>query len=127
MKERQVEINTKKTIIQAKRKNLEEDRGRLNTDIGLRLLKIEQIKKKYHFALTSLGQTEEGEQVSISHFKIKNAQEKYILQQAGDELDQKIQTTEKEIVAMENTLKLINLSNHTFKNSLSPVKDNGTH
>lgn len=127
MKERQVEINTKKTIIQAKKRNLEEDRGRLKADIALRRVKIEQIKKKYHLALSSLGQSEEGENLSISQFKIKNAQEKYILQQQGDELDQKIKTAEKEIIAMENTLKVVNLSNHSFKNSLSSVKDNGIH
>lgn len=125
MKERQVEITTQKTIILAKRRNLEDDRGRLKADMALRRLKIEQIKKKYHLAFTALRQNVDGEHVSISQLKIKNAQEKYILQQEGDELDQKIKTTEQEIVAMENTLKLVNLSNHSFKNSLSPVKDNG--
>lgn len=125
MKERQVEINATKSIIQAKKRNLEEDRGRLKADIALRRLKIEQIKKKYYLALTSLGQNEDGENVSITQIKIKNAQEKFMLQKEGDELDQKIKTAEKEIIAMENTLKVVNLSNHSFKNSLSPVKDNG--
>lgn len=127
MRERQVEIDTQKTIIQAKKRNLEEDRGRLKADIALRRVKIEHIKKKYHLALTSLGKNEEGEIVTVSQFKIKNAQEKYILQQQGDELDQKIKTAEKEIIAMENTLKVVNLSNHSFKNIMSPVKDNGTY
>lgn len=125
MKERQIEINTKKSIVQAKRRNLEEDRGRLKADISIRRLKIEQLKKKYHIVLTSLGQNEEGEHTSITHFRIKNAQEKFLLQQEGDELDQKIKTAEKEIVAMENALKLVNLSNYAFRNSIAIVKDNG--
>lgn len=125
MKERQVEINTKTTIIQAKKRNLEEDRGRLKADIALRRLKIDQLRKKYYLAISSLGQNEEGEQISITQVKIKNAQEKFMLQRQGDVLDQKIKTAEKEIVAMENTLKVVNLSNSSFKHSLLPVKDDG--
>ncbi|CAH1176156.1 unnamed protein product [Phaedon cochleariae] len=123
MKERQLEIDTQKTITQTKKRNLEEDRGRLKSDIALRRLKIEQIQKKYHIALVGLGKDEDGQTLSVTHFKIKNAQEKFILQQQGDELDQKIKTAEKEIVAMENTLKLMNVTNTSFKNSLAPVND----
>ncbi|XP_057653393.1 coiled-coil domain-containing protein 39-like [Diorhabda carinulata] len=123
MKERQLEINTQKMILQTKKRNLEEDKGRLKADISLRKLKIDQYQKKYHLALTGLGKDEEGQTMSVTHFKIKNAQEKFFLQQEGDELDKKIKTAEKEIVALENTLKIINITNNSFKNSLSPVKD----
>nr|XP_023029063.1 coiled-coil domain-containing protein 39 [Leptinotarsa decemlineata] len=122
-KERQLEINTQKTITQIKKRSLEEDRGRLRADIALRRLKIEQIKQKYHVALGGLGNDENGQPLSLTHFKIKNAQEKFILQQEGDELDQKIKTAEKDIIAMENTLKVFNLTNASFKNSLAPVKE----
>lgn len=125
MRERQLEINTNKMILQAKRRNLDEDRGRLRTDIALNRVKIEQLQKKYHMLLTSLGQDEEGQPVSVTSFRIKYAQEKIILQQEGDLLDQKIKTAEKEIVAMENTLKMVNLTNVAFKRSLAPVKDEG--
>ncbi|KAG5864259.1 hypothetical protein JTB14_019631 [Gonioctena quinquepunctata] len=122
-KERQLEINTQKTITQTKKRGLEEDRGRLRADIALRRIKIEQFQKKYHIALLGLGNDENGQPLSLTHFKIKNAQEKFILQQEGDALDTKIKTAEKEIVAMENTLKLMNVTNVSFKNSLTPVKD----
>lgn len=48
-----------------------------------------------------------------------------MLQQQGDELDQKIKIAEKEIVAIENTLKMVNLTNMAFKNNLSQLKDDG--
>lgn len=125
MKERQLEINTKKAIIQAKYRNLEDDKSRLKADIALRRLKIEQIQKKYYIALTSLGKNEDGDPISVTQLKIKNAQEKFMLQQEGDEFDQRIKNAEKEIIAMENTLKLVNVTNASFKNSLAPVRDDG--
>ncbi|KAJ8979531.1 hypothetical protein NQ317_017679 [Molorchus minor] len=123
MKERQLEINMKGMVLHSKRRNLEEDKGRLRADIGLRRLKIEQLQKKYHIVLMSFGKDEDGQPLSVTHIKIKNAQEKFMLQQEGDRLDQKIKTTEQEIIAMENALKLVNLTNSSFKNSLAPVKD----
>lgn len=107
----------------AQRKNLEEARGRLNADINLRKIRIEQFQKKHHIALMSLGKDDDGQPLSITHFKIKNAQEKYMLQQEGDELDNKIKRAEKEIVAMENTLKIINFTNVTYKKSLSGIDE----
>ncbi|XP_076271047.1 coiled-coil domain-containing protein 39-like [Rhynchophorus ferrugineus] len=124
MKERQLEIDTKKSIVQAQRRNLDDDRGRLKGDISLRKVKIEQLKKKYHIELMSLGKDDDGQPLSITHFKIKHAQEKFMLQQNGDELDNKIKATEKEIVAIENTLKMVNLTNVAFRNNLSILKEN---
>ncbi|KAL1491322.1 hypothetical protein ABEB36_011935 [Hypothenemus hampei] len=123
MKEHTLEIDTKKVIVLAKKRNLEEEKGRLKSDISLRKVKIEQMQKKYHIELMTLGKDEEGQPLSVTHFKIKFAQEKFTLQQQGDELDNKIKVAEKEIVAIENTLKIVNLTNVAFKNNLSPLKD----
>lgn len=75
----------------------------------------------------NLGKDDDGQPLSITHFKIKNAQEKFMLQQQGDDLDQKIKIAEKEIVAIENTLKMVNLTNVAFKNNLSQLKDDGKY
>ncbi|KAJ8951833.1 hypothetical protein NQ318_019808 [Aromia moschata] len=125
MKERQMDIDMRKMVLHTKKRSLEEDKGRLRSDIGLRRLKIEQLQKKYHIVLMSLGRDEDGQPLSVTHIKIRNAQEKFMLQQEGDVLDQRIKTAEKEIVAMENALKLVNITNVAFKNSLAPVKDEG--
>ncbi|ERL93196.1 hypothetical protein D910_10493 [Dendroctonus ponderosae] len=123
MKERNLEIDTKRSIVLTKKRNLEEEKGRLKGDISIRKIKLEQFQKKYHIELMSLGKDEDGQPLSVTHFKIKSAQEKFFLQQQGDELDKKIKVAEKEIVAIENTLKMINLTNVAFKNNLSPLKD----
>lgn len=49
------------------------------------------------------------------------AQEKHELQEKGDQLDAKIKKAEKEIISMENTLKLINASNDCYKHSLGSI------
>ena len=53
------------------------------------------------------------------------AQDKIILQQEGDILDAKIKKAEKEIEAMENTLKVVNTSNETYRKSLTMIDKEG--
>lgn len=125
MKERQVEIYINKDILTAKRRNIDEEKGRMKRDIMGRYIKIEQLQKKYHLTMMSLGKDEDGQPLSVTHFKIKTAQEKYLLQKEGDELDMKIRKAEKEIIAMENTLKVVNTTNATYKQSLTAVEENG--
>jgi septal ring factor EnvC (AmiA/AmiB activator) len=64
--------------------------------------------------------------LAVSYFSpvlFQSAQEKYELQQEGDELDARIRKTEKEIEAMENTLKLINATNENYKRNLFAVDE----
>lgn len=109
----------------AKKRNLSEDKSRLKCDIGERRIKLDQFRKKYDITLSSLGKDDDGQTYTVTHFKIKNAQEKYFLQKQGDELEAKIKKAEQEIIAMENTLKVVNLTNAAFKQSLSAVEDDG--
>ncbi|CAG9859183.1 unnamed protein product [Phyllotreta striolata] len=123
MKERQLEINSQKQILLIKKRSLDEDKSRLKGDLTLRRLRVEQYQKKYDMAISGLGKDENGEPLTLAAIKIKNAQEKFFLQEEGDSLDNKIKTAEKEIVALENTLKVINLTNTAFKKNLKPVTD----
>ncbi|KAB0797875.1 hypothetical protein PPYR_08868 [Photinus pyralis] len=123
MRQRQIEISTNKEILIAKRRNLDEEKGRLKRDLILRQTKIGQLQQRFHLASMALGKDEDGKPLSVTYFKIKNAQEKRMLQDEGDEMDAKIRKYEKEIVAMENTLRVVNLSNVTYKQSLSAVEE----
>lgn len=71
----------------------------------------------------ALGKDEDGRPLSITFIKIQSAQEKYMLQQEGDELDAKVKKAEREIVAMENTLKVVNVTNDVYKTNLSSVDE----
>nr|XP_022910929.1 coiled-coil domain-containing protein 39-like [Onthophagus taurus] len=123
LKERQIEIATHQDILQAERRNLEESRSRLKADLSLRKIRIEQFQKKHHLALMALGKDDDGQPLSITHIKIREAQERYELQQEGDELDNKVKRTEKEILAMENTLKVVNMTNTVYRKSLEPFEE----
>ena len=123
LKERDIEINTNKEILLAQRKNLDEARRRLRADINRKIIRVAQFQKKYNSALMALGKDEDGRPLSITFIKIQNAQEKYMLQQEGDELDAKIKKAEKEIVAMENTLRVVNVTNDVYKINLSSVDE----
>lgn len=123
MRERQLEINANKDVLLVRKRNIDEENGRLRKDIMGRKTKMEQLQKKYYLTMMSLGKDDDGQPLSISYFKIKTAQEKYMLQVKGDELDQKINQAEKEIIAMENTLKVINATNDTYKENLAAVDE----
>ena len=56
--------------------------------------------------------------------KIQNAQERYLLQEQGDKLDETIRKTEDEIQAMENTLRVINVCNDKYKVTLTADDQN---
>jgi len=47
------------------------------------------------------------------------------LQRTGDELDAKIRKAEKEIRALENTLRLMNDRNETYRKSLNKAESSG--
>lgn len=125
MKERQIEIGVNRDVLLVRKRNLDEENGRLKRDIVGRQTKMEQLQKKYYLTMMSLGKDEDGRPITISYYKIKNAQEKYMLQKEGDELDQKVSQAEQEIVAMENTLKVINMTNETYKRNLMFLDESG--
>lgn len=125
VRERQAEIAVEKDLLLSKKRSLLDDNGRIYGDMQIRKIKIDQLKKRLECILESLGKSEDGETLTATYFRIRNAQEKYALQQEGDRLDRLIRKSEREIVALENTLGLVNNTNKSYKKSLDLIEDQG--
>ncbi|XP_075235703.1 coiled-coil domain-containing protein 39-like isoform X2 [Lycorma delicatula] len=122
VKERRIEIKAQKDILIAKKRTLQDEKSELKRTTEHLNTKTYQLQKRFEVEVDMLGNREGlDESVTITECKIKIAQEKSELQEKGDGLDTKIRKTEKEILAMENTLKLINASNDAYRKNLSSV------
>lgn len=95
----------------------------LRTAVTERKNRIRQLQARYDVAL--FGATTDGTPMSTAYLKIQNAQERYLLRERGDKLDESIRRTEQEIRSMENTLRVVNVCNDKYKDSLSAVDQDG--
>jgi UDP-glucose:O-linked fucose beta-1,3-glucosyltransferase len=71
MKERKVEIGVHKDILFVQKRKLNEDKSHQISDIKACEAKIKQLQKKYDIIVSSIGQSEDGEQLSATYFLIK--------------------------------------------------------
>jgi coiled-coil domain-containing protein 39 len=124
MNGRLLDIKAHLGMLGVRRKQLLEERAQLRADIAERGLKIEQLKKRYDVALELLGQNEDGSVVTGTQIKVQAAQEKFLLLREGNDLNDKVIKAEEAVKAMENTLRLMNYSNESYRRSLSNAEEN---
>jgi len=122
MKERSREIAIHMDMLKAQAKAAEEEKQTISAELHERISKIDKLRKRYEILMVSMAPPEGEEEKSQAYYVIKAAQEKEELQRYGDELDAKIRKAEKEIRALENTLRLMNGKNEAFRKSLSKVE-----
>lgn len=123
MTDRLIDIKSQTNLLTMKRKCLIEARSQLKMDVADRLLKIEQLKKRYELSMDLLGKNEDGTTVSAVQIKIEMAQEKYLLLNKGNELNGKILKMEDENRRCENTIKLMNFSNDEYRKVFETVTE----
>ncbi|BFZ06218.1 hypothetical protein BsWGS_09257 [Bradybaena similaris] len=123
MKERQLEIKIHKEMLQAQIKATDEERQQINAELHERISKIDKMRKRYEIYTVSMAPPEGEEERSQAYYVIKAAQEKEELQREGDDLDARIRKAEKEIRALENTLKLMNGRNEQYRKSFNKITD----
>lgn len=123
MKQRRHEIDIHKDMLQAQIKSSEEERQTVSSELHERISKIDKLRKRYEILMISMAPPEGEEERSQAYYVIKAAQEKEELQREGDELDAKIRKAEKEIRALENTLRLMNGRNETYRKSFNKVDE----
>eukprot|EP00903_Cladosiphon_okamuranus_P007688 g7452.t1 len=123
MKERKAEIQVHWDLQRATLRAAEEERHRVQLELGDRRQAVEKLRAKYETlakGFSGVGGGEEGGDrtgsgSSQAYFIIAAAQKREELQREGDELDQEIRRCEREIRALESTLRHLNARNVDFR------------
>ncbi|CAK1548392.1 unnamed protein product [Leptosia nina] len=123
MNERLIEIAARRDIFSVQKRALFEDIGKLRSDIREREQRIEQLIKRYDIFIASLGKDESGQQLSVTFFKIKFAAERAELRERGAALDADIGRRERDISALEATLRVVHAAHAHFLHHVTPLKD----
>ncbi len=118
LEERTKEIDIHKDMLRVQIKNAEEERHSATTELRDRVGKVEKLKRRYEILMTQFAPEDGEEDHSQAFYVIKAAQKREELQREGDELDLNIRRAEKEIKALENTLRLMNDRNEQYRVNL---------
>ncbi|KAM4695071.1 coiled-coil domain-containing protein 39 [Discoglossus pictus] len=123
MKERTEEIAVHKEMLKSQIRFVDQERQTISSELHERLAKVDKMRKRYEILTIAMMPPDGEEEKSQSYYIIKAAQEKEELQRVGDDLDAKIRKAEKEIVALENTLQVINGCNSSYRKSFNKVTE----
>uniref|UniRef100_A0A8C6NAV0 Coiled-coil domain-containing protein 39 n=1 Tax=Melopsittacus undulatus TaxID=13146 RepID=A0A8C6NAV0_MELUD len=121
--ERTEEIKIHKAMLDSQIRLVAQERQRISAEFQDRLSKIYKLRCRYEVLTIAMTPPEGEEEKSQTYYVIKAAQEKEALQHEGDDLDAKICKAEKEIVALENTLCILNNCNSKYRNSFKEVTE----
>jgi len=126
MEERTHEVTVHADVLKAQHKAAEDERHRVAKMLAERELRIEKLRQKFAIVAGRVlppddGSGDAGEANTQAYYIIRAAQEREELQREGDELDQQIQKTEREIRAREKTLNHVYAKNAAYKQSFSIV------
>ncbi|NWQ74557.1 CCD39 protein, partial [Columbina picui] len=121
--ERTEEIKIHKSMLDSQIRLVDQERQRISAEFQDRLSKIDKLRCRYELLTVVMMPPDGEEERTITYYVIKAAQEKEALKREGDDLDAKICTAEKEIVALENTLCVLNNCNSNYRNSFKEVTE----
>ncbi|XP_035430088.2 coiled-coil domain-containing protein 39 [Spodoptera frugiperda] len=123
MNERLVEIKARREMFNVQKRALFEECGKLRCEIREREQRIDQLIKRYSIFVDSLGKDESGQQLSVTYFKIKFAAERAELRERGASLDVDISRCERDVAALEATLRVVAAAHQHFMRHISPVSE----
>uniref|UniRef100_A0A674J2E2 Coiled-coil domain-containing protein 39 n=1 Tax=Terrapene triunguis TaxID=2587831 RepID=A0A674J2E2_9SAUR len=123
MEERTEEIKVHKAMIESQIRFVEQERQSVSAEFQDRLSKIEKLRCRYEILTIVMMPPEGEEEKTQTYYVIKAAQEKEDLQREGDDLDAKIRKAEKEVIALQNTMHVLNNCNSNYRNSFKTVTE----
>jgi len=128
MEERKAEIRVHQEVQRAQLRVAEEERHRVTVELGGRRMAVEKLRDKYETLCKVSGvrgDDDDGEPKTQAYYMIKAAQKREELQRQGDEMDQDIRKSEKEIKALTATLKHLSGQNTSFRSAHQRVELTG--
>ncbi|XP_072935784.1 coiled-coil domain-containing protein 39 [Epargyreus clarus] len=123
MNERLVEIAARRDMFSVQKRALVHDCGHLRAMIREREQRVEQLIKRHDIFIASLGKDEAGQQLSVTFFKIKFAAERAELRERGAALDAEAARRERDVAALEATLRLAHYAHAHFMAHLAPLPE----
>ncbi|CAK1600016.1 unnamed protein product [Parnassius mnemosyne] len=123
MKERLVEIAARRDMFSVQKRALLDDCGKLRSEIREREQRVQQLVKRHDIFIASLGKDDSGEQLSVTFFKIKFAGERAELRERGAQLDAEIERRERDVSALEATLRVVHAAHEHFLRRTAPLHD----
>ncbi|XP_074047097.1 coiled-coil domain-containing protein 39 [Macrotis lagotis] len=121
MEERTEEIKIHKTMLLSQIKYVDQERQSISAEFHDRLNHIKKLKNRYELLTVVMMPPEGEEEKTQAYYVIKAAQIKEELQREGDSLDSQIHKAEKEIYALENTLRVLKTCNSNYKQSFKKI------
>lgn len=123
LEERTKEMSIHKDMLKVQSKNAEEERQSACVELRDRVKKVETLKRRYELLMSQFDNTADeddgmgnaSDDHSQAYYVIRASQKREELQREGDALDTKIRKAEKEIKALENTLKMMNDRNEDYR------------
>lgn len=125
IKDRLVEVKSQMDLLNLKRKHLNEELSTLKADVGERNKHINAVKARFELTSKLLGVNEDGTLITATQLRVETAQEKQLLLDEGNTLNDMVIKAEDEVKAMENTLYLFNNSNEIYRKKTQTVDDDG--
>ena len=128
MEERKKEIDVLREVQRAEIKTKEDARHKITMELKDRQSKVDALRAKFETLAKSRigpdGEGSAGEEVSQAYFVIKAAQIREELQRKGDELDSKIRIVEREMGALDSTLRHVVGANSKFRSGFQAADMN---
>ncbi|XP_068960908.1 coiled-coil domain-containing protein 39 isoform X2 [Petaurus breviceps papuanus] len=121
MEERTEEIKVHKAMLSSQIRYVDQERQSISAEFHDRLSHIDKLKNRYELLTVVMMPPEGEEEKTQAYYVIKAAQTKEELQREGDYLDVQIHKAEKEIYALENTLRVLNTCNSNYKESFKKI------
>ncbi|RHY40918.1 hypothetical protein DYB30_003465 [Aphanomyces astaci] len=121
MDERKREISVHREVQRAQVKAAEEERHKISVEHGDREMRVTKLQAKFETLCKTSpfgnADDQDGQERSQAYFVIKAAQRREELQREGDELDDKIRVSEKEVRALTKTLQHLEGRNTEYRKS----------